>query len=144
MSSMPHANAPEVVLGVDTHKDFHVAAVVTDQAEFIATETFPTTALGYRQLLAWATAHGNVRRAGVECTGSYGAALTRYLLTQGIIVIEVNQGDRAERRRRARVTLSMLKRQHALCCPAARTRSRRPATARSRSSGCYEQRRHPP
>lgn len=104
MSSMPHAHAlaHEVVLGVDTHKDFHVAAVVTDQAEFIATETFPTTALGYRQLLAWAAAHGDVRRAGVECTGSYGAALTRYLLAQGVTVFEVNQGDRAERRRRGK------------------------------------------
>jgi len=102
VSSMPHTNAAEVVLGVDTHKDFHVAAVVTDQAEFIATETFPTTALGYRQLLAWATAYGDVRQAGVECTGSYGAALTRYLLTQGITVLEVNQGDRAERRRRGK------------------------------------------
>ncbi|MFB7574868.1 hypothetical protein ACIQFZ_42755 [Streptomyces sp. NPDC093064] len=32
-----------------------------------------------------------VRRAGVECTGSYGAALARHLHAEGIEVTEVNQ-----------------------------------------------------
>jgi transposase len=32
----------------------------------------------------WAAALGQVRRAGVEGTHSYGAALTRHLLTAGI------------------------------------------------------------
>jgi transposase len=102
MPAMPHSRAGEVVLGVDTHKDFHVAAIVTTQSKFVASERFPTTAEGYRQLLAWARRHGDVRRAGVECTGSYGAALTRLLLEEGVVVLEVNQGDRAERRRRGK------------------------------------------
>lgn len=38
---MPDIRPAEVVLGVDTHKDFHVAALVTNQAELVATETFP-------------------------------------------------------------------------------------------------------
>ena len=38
-------------------------------------------------------------RAGVEGTGSYGAALTRYLRRSGVTVIEVNRPDRAARRR---------------------------------------------
>lgn len=83
MPSMPHIRYAEVVVGVDTHRDFHVAALVTDQSEFVATEAFPTTAAGYRQLLSWARSYGEVRRAGVECTGSYGVALTRSLLTEG-------------------------------------------------------------
>jgi Transposase len=38
----------------------------------------------------------------VECTGSYGAALTRHLQAAGITVIEVNQPDKATHRRRGK------------------------------------------
>jgi transposase len=108
VSSMPESSAPsqpdaaEVVLGVDTHKDVHVAAVLTALGAVLGTKSFPTTAAGYRQLLDWAQTFGTVRRAGVECTGSYGAALTRHLRAAGTQVIEVNQPDRAERRRRGK------------------------------------------
>jgi transposase len=40
-----------------------------------------------------------LHRAGVEGTGSYGAALTRYLRRHDITVVEVNRPDRAARRR---------------------------------------------
>jgi transposase len=43
-----------------------------------------------------------VERAGVECTGSYGAALSRYLQSRGVMVIDVNQPDRATRRKRGK------------------------------------------
>ncbi|MEU1624957.1 transposase [Streptomyces sp. NPDC020096] len=66
------------------------------------TRSFPTTGDGYRQLLAWARSFGRLRRAGVECTGSYGAGLTRYLHSEGITVTEVNQPDKATRRRRGK------------------------------------------
>jgi transposase len=89
----------EVVLGVDTHKDMHVAAVVTAVGLVLANDGFPATAAGYRQLLAWARRHGDVRRAGVEGTGSYGAALARFLRAESVEVIEVNRPDRAMRRR---------------------------------------------
>ena len=107
MSSMPHP-APEsrqgpdreqVILGVDTHKDVHVAAVVSVLGAQVADATFPTTAAGYRQLLAWAGSFGVLHRAGVEGTGSYGAALSQYLRRHQITVIEVNRPDRAARRR---------------------------------------------
>ncbi len=87
------------MLGVDTHKDAHVAAVVTALGAVLATRDFPATAEGYRQLLAWARSFGDLQRAGVECTGSYDAALTRYLHTEGITVTEVNRPDRQARRR---------------------------------------------
>ena len=107
MSSMPHTDpdtqpdpdTKEVVLGVDTHKDVHVAAVVTALGAQVADATFPTTTAGYRQLLAWARGYGVLDRAGVEGTGSYGAALTRYLRRHQVTVIEVNRPDRAARRR---------------------------------------------
>ncbi|MFI1368907.1 IS110 family transposase [Streptomyces griseochromogenes] len=54
---------------------------------------------GYRQRLSWARAFKRLQQAGVECTGSYGAALTRYLHHEGITVTEVNRPDKAARRR---------------------------------------------
>ncbi|MEV3927513.1 transposase [Actinomadura coerulea] len=89
----------DVLLGVDTHKDLHVAAVITVLGAVLGSRHFPTTTDGYRQLVAWARSFGVLRRAGVECTGSYGAALARYLRTDGLEVIEVNQPDKAARRR---------------------------------------------
>ncbi|MFF4229743.1 transposase [Streptomyces sp. NPDC001820] len=94
--------AGEVVLGVDTHRDAHVAAAVSPLGAVIGTETFPATAAGYRQLLEWASRLGTVCRAGVEGTGSYGAALSRYLLAQHVEVFEVNRPDRTVRRRRGK------------------------------------------
>jgi transposase len=110
MSSMPQSlvlsqassDPDEVVVGVDTHKDVHVAAVLTALGVLQETRTFPATAAGYRALLAWVGTFGILRRAGVECTGSYGAALARSLRAAGVEVIEVNQPDKAIRRRRGK------------------------------------------
>ncbi|WP_306184006.1 transposase [Streptomyces sp. MK5] len=65
--------AGEVVLGVDTHRDAHVASVLSVTGAVLATDEFPATAAGYRALLKWARKSGALRRAGVEGTGSYGA-----------------------------------------------------------------------
>ncbi len=92
----------EVVLGVDTHRDAHVAAVLSLAGAVLATAEFPATAAGYRDLLKWARKWGSVGRAGVEGTGSYGASLSRYLLAQGVDVVDVNWMDRADRRRRGK------------------------------------------
>jgi transposase len=94
--------AGEVVLGVDTHRDAHVAAVLSVTGAVLATDEFPATAAGYRDLLKWARKRGVVRRAGVEGTGSYGASLSRFLLAQGVEVLDVNRMDRADRRRRGK------------------------------------------
>ncbi|MGY1452261.1 IS110 family RNA-guided transposase [Streptomyces sp. SS8] len=94
--------AEDVILGVDTHKDVHVAAVVTVLGALLTHQEFPATAAGYRWLLAWACTFGALRRAGVECTGSYGAALARFLRHENVQVIEVNQPDRSLRRRRGK------------------------------------------
>jgi transposase len=94
--------AGEVILGVDTHKDLHAAAVINPLGVLLSSEMFPATAVGYQALLAWVSRFGTVRRAGVECTGSYGAALARHLRAAGITVIEVNQPDKATRRRRGK------------------------------------------
>ncbi|MFD7701363.1 IS110 family transposase [Streptomyces caelestis] len=88
----------EVVLGVDTHGEMHVAAVTSPLGKVLGNESFPATAAGYRQLLVWARKRGTVRRAGVEGTGTFGAGLSRYLVTQQIQVFEVNRPDRSARR----------------------------------------------
>ena len=110
MTSMPQPgeddqnsnHTEEIILGVDTHKDLHVAAVLTALGVLRETKTFPATAAGYQALLAWVGTFGILRRAGVECTGSYGAALARYLRAVGVEVIEVNQPDKATRRQRGK------------------------------------------
>jgi len=107
VSSMSHPPTTdqrdaEVILGVDTHKDIHVAAAISVHGALLGSRDFPTTADGYCGLLDWAAALGQVRKAGVEGTHSYGAALTRHLLSAGIGVIEVNQPDKAHRRRRGK------------------------------------------
>jgi transposase len=110
MPSMPQpveddqdsSHTEEIILGVDTHKDLHAAAVITSLGALRETKTFPASAAGYQALLSWAGTFGVLRRAGVECTGSYGAALARHLRAAGIEVIEVNQPDKAARRRRGK------------------------------------------
>ncbi|MDX3767878.1 MULTISPECIES: hypothetical protein [unclassified Streptomyces] len=52
-----------VVSGVDTHTDFHQAAVI---GRHQATALFPTTPDGYRRLLEWMRLHGDVLAVGVE------------------------------------------------------------------------------
>jgi transposase len=61
----------------------HVAAVITALGVLLDTANFPTTTAGYRTLLAWVDTFGVLRRAGVEGTRSYGAALARHLRPAG-------------------------------------------------------------
>jgi transposase len=85
--------------GVDTHADVHVAAVVDQVGRVLGTESFPVDEAGYAGLLAWMRGYGELARAGVEGTGSYGAGLARFLAGQGVLVLEVTRPDRQRRRR---------------------------------------------
>ena len=58
----------DVVGGVDTHKDLHVAAVVDQNNKVLGTQYFPATRQGYRQMLAWMNSFGVLKRIGIECT----------------------------------------------------------------------------
>lgn len=88
----------EVILGVDTHLDTHVAAVISQGGRLLGTLATPASTAGYLQLLDWARSFGNLQRAGVEGTGTYGAGLLRVLQNHAIEVLEVNRPDRARRR----------------------------------------------
>ncbi len=94
--------ARRVVGGVDTHKDLHVAAIVDAGDRVLETRSFATTRQGYRAMLAWMRSFGELKRIGVESTGSYGAALLRYMQAAGIEVLEVTTPDRHDRRKRGK------------------------------------------
>jgi transposase len=87
-----------VVVGVDTHKHVHVAAVMDSIGGILATLTVATDSGGFRQLLGWATSFGKIIAFGIEGTGSYGAGLTSFMRRQGHKVVEVNRPDRRMRR----------------------------------------------
>jgi transposase len=87
-----------VILGVDTHLDFHVAVAVDPLGRRLGESNVPTTVKGYEGLLRWAKDFGPVRCAGVEGTSSYGAGLARHLRAKGIEVLEV---ERPKHRRRS-------------------------------------------
>lgn len=89
----------KITIGVDTHKDTHVAVALDGLGRRLAQQVVPATAAGYRELHRWACALGHIEAFGVEGTGSYGAGLARHLRRSGNRVIEVNRPDRATRHR---------------------------------------------
>jgi transposase len=88
--------------GVDTHAEVHVAGLVDQAGRVLGTKEFPATTAGYAAALAWLRGHGELAKAGVEGTGSYGAGLARYLAARGIEVAEVIRPNRQARRRRGK------------------------------------------
>ena len=89
----------EVVLGVDTHLDVHVAVALDQLGRRLGELAVPTTVRGYEKLLRWAEGLGSVRCAGVEGTSSYGAGLARYFKAAGVAVMEVERPKRRHLRR---------------------------------------------
>ena len=87
-----------VVGGVDTHRDFNVAAVVDMNGGLLGVESFPTTADGHRALSSWMSAFGAIERVGIEGTGAYGAGIARHFIAAEVAVIEVDRPNRQKRR----------------------------------------------
>jgi transposase len=87
-----------VIVGVDTHLDFHVAVALDHLGRWLGEASVPATVKGYERLLRWAEGFGPLRCAGVEGTSSYGAGLARHLRASEIKVLEV---ERPEHRRRS-------------------------------------------
>lgn len=88
MNTNAQHTSGHVVIGVDTHKHVHVAAVMDTIGGILATLTIPTDTGGFRQLLDWATSFGSVLAFGIEGTGSYGATLASFLRRAGHKVVE--------------------------------------------------------
>ena len=79
------AGVVDFVVGVDTHRDTHTAAVVDARTGGVIDQiTVPTDAFGYRRLRSFADQQAPERRVwAIEGTGSYGAGLTTSLLEHG-------------------------------------------------------------
>lgn len=96
-------NTRPVVAGADTHSEtHHVAVLDAVTGKLLGDRQFPATTAGYRAIVAFVAALGQLLRFGVEGTNSYGAGLTRHLHGAGIEVREVIRPNRAARRLRGK------------------------------------------
>jgi transposase len=91
-----------VTLGVDTHKDLHVAVTLDQVGRRLGVATFPTDDAHHGRLWDWASGFGPLTQAGVEGTGSFGYRLAQFLTGSGVTVFEVNRPNRVARRRRGK------------------------------------------
>ena len=97
------AETVDVVVGVDTHKHTHTAAVVDAATGGVLGErTVPADPAGYAALVDLAEEHGGPRVWAVEGTGGYGAGLTRYLRERAEQVVELDRPSRPVRRNGAK------------------------------------------
>jgi transposase len=97
------AELVEVVIGVDTHKHTHTAAVVTAVSGAVVDQvTVPATPAGYQQFLELVDQHHGRRVWAIEGTGGYGAGLTRFLHAHAEQVVELDRPKRAARRHGAK------------------------------------------
>lgn len=92
----------QVIIGVDTHQDQHVAVAIDRQGVRLDECHVPATTYGYAELEWWARSLGEIRAFGIEGTGSYGAGVARFLADRDYKVVEVNRPDRSVRRRKGK------------------------------------------
>src|SRR3990172_10534011 len=86
-----------VAIGVDTHKDGHVAVACDALGVQLDAREIEASAAGYLALWRWAQELG-VPAFAVEGAGSYGAGLVRFLEAAGAPVYECERPTRRERR----------------------------------------------
>jgi transposase len=91
-----------VTVGIDTHGEVHVAAVLDERGRRVGTESFPTTSSGHRRLERWVLRFGVVDAVGIEGTGAWGAGVARHFAAVGYRVVEVDRPDRKLRRQRGK------------------------------------------
>jgi transposase len=85
----------EHVIGVDTHRDSHAAAVLDPTGGLVAQVEIPSNQQGYEQLLRFVGERAPGRRCwALEGTGCDGAGLARFLADQGEWVTEIDRPKR--------------------------------------------------
>jgi transposase len=93
----------DVIVGVYTHKDEHVAVVLDGLGGRLGEKFIPATAAGFADLLTFCHdqvgVKGRLTGFGVEGTGSYGMGLARFLRRLGHTVHEVHRPPRKGERR---------------------------------------------
>jgi len=98
------ADEVEYVLGVDTHRDQHLLAVVLARTSVVvAQRSVPASAVGYAEALRFVEQQTSGARVwAVEGVGHYGAGLARWLSGRGETVLEIGRVRRDERRLRGK------------------------------------------
>jgi len=93
----------DVIVGVDTHKDEHVAVLLDGLGGRLGEKFIRATAAGFADLLTFCHdqvgVKGRLIGFGVEGTGSYGIGLARFLRRHGLSVHEVHRPPRKGERR---------------------------------------------
>ena len=94
----------DYMVGVDTHRDEHVLAVLAAPAGTVITRhAIGANARGYREALRFVEQYTSGAGAwAVEGAGHYGAGLARFLAGRGETVLEISRTPRAERRLRGK------------------------------------------
>jgi hypothetical protein len=92
------------VIGVDTHRDSHSAAILeAGTGVLVIDRTVSADAFGHKRLLRFAQLHATRRRVwAIESSGSYGSGLATFLLAHGEWVVEVERPVRPARRNGAK------------------------------------------
>jgi transposase len=115
----------DAVIGVDTHRDRHAAAVLDRNGGLVAQLEIDSGQAGLQALLGFVTDRAPGRRCwALEGSGCYGAGLASFLLAQGEWVVEVDRPKRPRGRTGAksdpldaiRAGREALSREH-LACP---------------------------
>ncbi len=90
----------DAVIGVDTHRDTHTAAVVDMVGRQLAVLVITADLTGYARLLAWVAEQVSGGRLlwAIEGTRSHGAGLCRALAAVGAQITEVDRPTRRTRR----------------------------------------------
>jgi transposase len=93
------ADQLDYVVGVDPHRDVHALAIVEVRSGGVVLEArVSASSHGYASALELARQHAPGRRAfAIEGTGSFGAGLTRFLVSQQERVLEVGRLRRERR-----------------------------------------------
>src|SRR3954454_8137604 len=91
-----------LTIGVDAHKQLHVALALADKGAVLGQWQGPNSADGWSSLLQWATELAAERQWGVEGAWNYGRGLAQHLVLAGETVYEINPRWTAQRRQRTR------------------------------------------
>lgn len=93
-------------IGVDTHRDFHVAVGLSVQGALLGEMHLPACTAGYEALLDWALELSEEQATSllfrIEGTGCYGAGLSRHLQAAQCSMRKVNRANRQTRRQRGK------------------------------------------
>ncbi len=86
------AEQTDYVIGVDTHRDRHSAAMLASNGALVDETSASADQAGYATLLGWAHRHAEARRVwAIEGSGSYGAGLAAFLDQRGERVAEIGR-----------------------------------------------------